>query len=101
MPRIKGVNKSEMVRAKLRRMGLDASPTEISRKLKEEGYEVSPNAVSGIKLAMKTDRGHKGRGRYRSRLGQSQPSIEEVYQVWALANRIGKDRLRQIVRKMP
>ncbi len=104
MPRMKTVNKSEMVREMLREMGMDASPTEISHRLTAQGHRVSPNAVSGIKIAMKKGM-RRGRGRKAMRnampTAEGHPSIEEVYKVWALANQIGGDKLKQIVKHMP
>jgi hypothetical protein len=105
MPRTKDMNKSEMVRQKLQEMGMDASPTEISRLLGAEGVKITPNAVSGIKIAMKKHMRKRGR---RSAMQtempattDNRPSIEEVYKVWALANQIGGNKLKQIVRHMP
>jgi hypothetical protein len=101
---MKTMNKSQMVRDMLHEMGMDASPTEISQKLASKGIRVTPNMVSGIKIATKKH-GRKGRGRKAMRnmmaTAEARPSIDEVYQVWALANRIGNDKLKQIVRHMP
>jgi hypothetical protein len=93
-----------MVREMLREMGMDASPTEISQKLTSQGHRVTPNLVSGIKIAMK-----KGMRRGRRRNGMrstihtthARPSIEDIYKVWALAHQIGNDKLKQIVKHMP
>jgi hypothetical protein len=100
MPKTKTMSKSEMVRQMLEQMGMNASPTEISRKLTAQGHKVTPNLVSGIKLAMKKA-GRKGRGRRAGHTADARPSIEDVYQVWALANRIGNDTLKQIIKHMP
>jgi hypothetical protein len=101
MPRMK-TSKSEKIRQMLREMGMDASPTEISRKLTGRGVKVTPNLVSGIKISMKHKKRTNGRGgrRHRSAV-EGQPSIDEVYMVWELAHRIGNAKLKQIVRKMP
>jgi hypothetical protein len=101
---MKTINKSEMVREMLREMGMDASPTEVSQKLTSQGHRVSPNMVSGIKIAMKKGM-RRGRGRRGMRnvmaSAEGHPSIEEVYKVWALAHQIGNDKLKQIVKHMP
>jgi hypothetical protein len=104
------MSKSEMIREMLREMGMDASPTEISQKLTSQGHKVTPNLVSGIKIAMKKHRGRGRRGRgmpahgmrgHAMQMTDARPSIEEVYKVWALAHQIGNDKLKQIVRHMP
>jgi hypothetical protein len=104
MPKMKTMNKSEMVREMLREMGMDASPTEISQRLTGQGHKISPNMVSGIKVAMKKGM-RRGRGRRAMRhvmlTAEGHPSIEEVYKVWALANQIGGHKLKQIVKHMP
>ena len=53
MPTKGKVNKSAAIRELLSTMGLDASPTEVSKRLKSKGITVSPDAVSTIKLEMR------------------------------------------------
>jgi hypothetical protein len=100
MPKMKTMSKSAMVRQMLEEMGMDASPTEISQKLTAKGHKVTPNMVSGIKIAMKK-KGRRGRRRIAAHIAGPAPSIDHVYQVWALANRIGNDTLKAIVKHMP
>jgi hypothetical protein len=112
MPRMKTVNKSQLIRDMLDEMGMDASPTEVSQRLTAQGHDVSPNMGSGIKVSMKKH-GRKGRRRNAMRnamrndmpnampTAEGHPSIEEVYKVWALANQIGGHKLKQIVKHMP
>jgi hypothetical protein len=95
-------NKGQMIRDMLTEMGMDASPTEISRKLTSQGVKVTPNLVSGIKISMKHKKRTNGRsGRRHHSAERGRPSIEEVYMVWELAHRIGNAKLKQIVSKMP
>src|SRR5580765_2129126 len=101
MPKMK-TNKSQMIRDMLTEMGVDASPTEISRKLTSQGVKVTPNMVSGIKISMRHKKPANGRGRRMHRQPtDSQPSIDEVYMVWSLAHKIGNAKVKQIVSKMP
>jgi hypothetical protein len=100
----KTMSKSAMVREMLQEMGMDASPTEISRHLAAKGTKVTPNMVSGIKIAMKRHmhkRGRRSAMAHAMPASDGRPSIEEVYKVWALANQIGNDKLKQIVKHMP
>jgi hypothetical protein len=95
-------SKSEKIRQMLREMGMDASPTEISRKLAGEGVKVTPNLVSGIKISMKHKKRTNGRtGRKSRSTVEGQPSIDDVYMVWGLAHRIGSAKLKRIVSRMP
>jgi hypothetical protein len=101
---MKAMNKSQMVRDMLHEMGMDASPTEISERLTSQGHKISPNMVSGIKVAMKKHmrkRGRRSAMRHEMQTTEGHPSIEEVYKVWALANQIGGHKLKQIVKHMP
>jgi hypothetical protein len=100
MPKTTTMSKSAMVREMLKDLGMNASPTEISQRLTAKGHKVTPNMVSGIKIAMRK-KGRKGRRRMAAQTAGPRPSIDDVYQVWALANRIGNDKLKQIVKDMP
>jgi hypothetical protein len=102
VPRTKTkINKSQKIREALESMGLDASPTEISRKMGEQGITVSPNMVSGIKIEMKKRHGGNGRGRRSNATVQSRPTVEDIYAVWELGRKIGMTKLRMIVGQMP
>ena len=57
MPQAKAtVNKSQKVREMLNQLGLHASPTEISRRLAQQGIKVRPHMVSTLKNKMKKGR---------------------------------------------
>lgn len=102
MPKTKTkVNKSQKIREALESMGLDASPTQISRKLGEQGIPVTPNMVSGIKIEMKKRHAGNGRSRRPDATTRSRPTVEDIYAVWELGRKIGMTKLRMIVGQMP
>jgi hypothetical protein len=102
MPQAKAtVNKSQKVREMLNQLGLHASPTEISRRLAQQGIKVRPHMVSTLKNKMKKGRTGMGVAHKSNTSMHSKPSVEEIYAVWELGHKIGMNKLRMIVNQMP
>ncbi len=109
MPTKEKVNKSAAIRELLSTMGLDASPTDISKRLKSKGITVSPNAVSTIKLEMRKRAASRSKGTQATRSPQSSPKetsttktnghldVNDVLWIRTLAKKVGADNLHRLV----
>ena len=108
MPTKAKVNKSAAIRELLNTMGLDASPTEVSKRLKSKGITINPNAVSTIKLEMRKRATSSSNGTQVTRSPQSplketstktngHLDVNDVLWIRTLAKKVGADNLHRLV----
>lgn len=109
------VNKSQAVRAALAELGRDAKPSDVRDWVKaKHGHEMSLNHISNIKSTMGKKGGGKGRGKAKSAATPASEAtagatittgrkpagsimLEDIDAVKALAQRIGVQKLHQLI----